>query len=400
MGYFKKHRQNITKYFHMRGKEKTQAQENQKAEIHSSGVIREMKVQGSTYQDETETVPMNIQSMKGDGVGISLRGINLFDAREKREKSVNGTFISTYDNVFYINGKVESVSVNGIYYKVENLKPNTIYTARIKQVSGKQINGQPRFYYFSRFPVVFKENIVYFDSKKVTQKVGTISFTEKELSDGVNLGVFFSDLKEDAEYINYGIRADFVEGEYTEETFPDFENYIEPKTIKINTELHGIDGYNDILTLDFANNRVEAKRKVKVANLVDLIDENAEIVANGNDYAISICVPYIWQEGTKSYCTHCKSYEEISSNRELCFEFIKEGKTHLYFYWIEQSTVDDFRAWALENDVKIAFVTEDEVIENIDFKLMKDFLPHNATSVIEVDGSNGIDLTYYDLERN
>ena len=395
MSYFRKHRYNIKKYFHMRGEEKTQSTKNQKAEVHSSGVIRKMQVQGNTYQDES----MNVQSMNGDGVSVTVRGINIYNAVSKTSRVVENIVITRQNNIFCINGTHNDRStVNGILCNVANIKPDVTYSVRLKQISGEYKNAKVSFYCYTNSPLTFKKVITSMQNNNI-ETVGTFTVTEEDLSKGIMMGVYFAELNENAEYLNCCIRADIVEGGYTKETFPDFEDYIEPKTMKIDTELHGIDGYNDILTLDFANNRVEAKRKVKVVNLVDLIDENAEIMSNNGENAITIRLPYIWQEGTKSYCSHCKSYGEIGSNKELCFEFIKGSETNLYFYWIEQTTVDEFYNWALENNVKIAFVTEDERIENIDFKLPKDFLPYNATSVIEADGSNGINVAYYDFEE-
>lgn len=403
MEHFEENRREVTSDFFIIGKEQPKIIGENSVTMHTSGVIRELNVQGRTYQEGTpiESNLITIQSMNGDGVKVLARGINVFDGVGHQKTAWFGVTLTRSNNIFTFNGEnTGSQCALGIPTNItRNLKPNTTYTCRLTKISGSFEKSDIRFYWFSgTSSLVYKGTVCSIYSPSTNSVVGQIKFTEEDIAKGIHVGVY-SYIYSTAVHDNYSVRADIVEGSYTVDTFPNFEPYIAPKSIKIDTELHGIDGYNDILTLDFANNRVEAKRKVKVVNLVDLIDENAEIRSNNGENAIIIRLPYIWQEGTKSYCSHCKLYGEIGSNKELFFELLKGSETNLYFYWIEQTTVDEFYNWALENNVKIAFVTEDETVETVDFNLPKDFLPYNLTSVIEVCGSNGIDAVYYDIEE-
>lgn len=398
MNYHKRHRANLTKRFYMRGYEKFTLGKDE-ITLHTTGIVKKLSIQGNTYQSEIPTVsnPIQIQSMKGNGVNITVKGINVFNAKDKKTSSYKGLVLESENNIFAANGKCTEIASNGLVYSVNGLKPNTEYSVRFSKISGEFTDSDIRLYHFYQNPLTFKKVLHLYGSDSISVSVKTFTFTQEEIESGVSLGVYFINKTLDAEFKNYRVRVDIVEGKFTEKNFPDYQPYIAPKTTKIDTELNGIDGYNDTLTLDYEKNTVEIVRKVKTITVADFLNENSLVTGEDGQRGIFVGCMSDYEVNTKPYCTHCKSYETNELIYDTCFEFAPSNNgSDLYFYWIEQKTVEEFYDWAKENCVRIAYVSNETETEKIDLNLPVEFLRNGVTSVISTEGSNKIEAVYYD----
>ena len=179
-----------------------------------------------------------------------------------------------------------------------------------------------------------------------------------------------------------------------------FEPYIEPITVADN-KLYGIDGYNDILTVDCAEKPIKLNKKVKSVYIKDLHPGDITVTESNGYYGVEIRNLTQWRVGTKAYCTHCKMYDsENYTEGQMCFELTSDGYlSTLYFYNTESATVDEFIAYASESNLMIAYVMESEENTELEYNLSSEILPYNATAVIEAENANGIDVIYYSLQE-
>lgn len=254
MRYFNNHRRKLIKKKFIRGT-KTTVESNGEASVKLVSTTNlplcEFEIEGNTIQKGVPSLDnqIPIENAGDNGINLTVRGINLFDAIKKDTKSAHGLSLLSENNIFYIEGVPTQQSVNGILYKVDNLKPNVSYTFRLKKMSGGGITGgtgfgQARFYVCEKF--TYKKNVCYM-SINGTECVGTYTFTEEHISNGVYCGVYFN-YSTETEFDNYSVRADIVEGEYTLDTFPEYEPYIEPVVISVPTRTWGY--YNGLQEFD------------------------------------------------------------------------------------------------------------------------------------------------------
>ena len=106
---------------------------------------------------------------------------------------------------------------------------------------------------------------------------------------------------------------------------------VKPIDVKIplNVRLCGIDGYNDILTVDWQAKKAQINKKIMYANVADLIrDGNAEIDSiqqNGNTYYDIVICNIPRGNGGTAYCTHCPT--STSQNCEMFCVFGENADT-------------------------------------------------------------------------
>lgn len=211
------------------------------------------------------------------------------------------------------------------------------------------------------------------------------------------------------------IRFRFTKGKTYDERFKiiisdtphtEYEPYKEPVIIPVNNgELAGIDGYQDILKLDFANKSAKKIERILYANVSDLIEDYGCEFDGHACFTIPNVPPRMNDENANPYtyyCTHFTSYHNdstIDANNPR-FEL---GSSELYFYFTGHNTVSDFRQWCLDNDVKIAYVPLQE--QQIDITgseigqcLLNLKLPESETVIFEVNSSvppTSLSLEYY-----
>ena len=246
MRYFDEHRRRLIKQNYIRGTRST-VESQGKTSVELVGATNlplcGFEIEGNTIQDGIPSLDnqVPVKSAGDDGINLTVRGINLFDAIKKRTKNVDGLTLISENNVFTVNGVPIKQSVYGTTYMVENLKPNVPYTFRLTKISGGGIEGgsgfgQARFYVFQGLGT-FKYMVCYMGING-TETVGTYTFTEEHLANSVYCGVYFT-YSTETEFDNFSVRADIVEGEYTLDTFPKYEPYIEPVVMSVPARTRG-----------------------------------------------------------------------------------------------------------------------------------------------------------------
>ena len=180
-----------------------------------------------------------------------------------------------------------------------------------------------------------------------------------------------------------------------------YEPYVQHLEINWDCTLMGIDGYNDILTVDCAEKSIKLNKKVNSVYIKDLHPGDMTVTESNGYYGVEIRNLTQWRVGTKAYCTHCKMYDsENYVSGQMCFELTSDGHlSTLYFYNTESATVDEFIAYASESNLMIAYVMESEENTELEYNLSSEILPYNATAVIEAENTNGIDVIYYSLQE-
>ena len=101
---------------------------------------------------------------------------------------------------------------------------------------------------------------------------------------------------------------------------------------------------------------------------------------------------YLDNVPTNYYCSHCLSYHQpdVSYNDLFCeLTFNANGGTNLFFYNIPFTAVEEFKSWANENNVTVAYplmYMEKTDLSNSDFgKTLLKLSPwEDATAIIEI----------------
>lgn len=398
MNRFKQHRRKITRSFFVRGCEKSASSNGDTLTIpSSSGVLKKLTFRGNTCQDEGASYenPMPIKNVGG----INLRGINLFNASGTNSYQENGVSVVYNDNVYRANGEsTGTIGILGEHRKLVGIKPNTPYSVRLSKLSGNFENGEIRFYLFFLNPLTYIKTVCGIWDTNTSSAVGIMSFTEEEVDRGIVMGVYTS-AKTGTKYNDYVFSADIVSGEYTKDNFPKFERYATPESLTVDTEVNGIDGYNDVLCLDFERKKYVTTKRVEQLFIGEMESVGMEFLSNNGENAVIINGINKKKDGTKSYSTHCPEYDE-NTQRDLCYQFEDiNGSTRLYFYWVKQNSIEEFLTWARNENLSIAYVLENEYQREDDLNCPCDILNYNLTTVIEVDNGSEIEAVYYDLEE-
>ena len=339
---------------------------------------------------------------------LTAKGVNIFNATTQKIYTNNGITLKSENNLFIASGIPTANDGLGNYYSVEGIKPNITYSFRLKLMEKNNSSGkcEGRFYMYTEKP-----NLTYISiacaiwNLKGNEAVGTYTFTEEQVAKGIRCGVFFV-FDTTSVFDNVTVRADIVEGDYTKDTMPPFEEYFEPVTVSsIGIDLAKIEDFSDEACVDYASKRVFKTERVLYARVSDLIDEyGAEFDGNA---AICINCALPRKDAPKNqipyFCTHFKSYQsDLTINEENpCFEITASGQ--IWFYYPPKASVDEFKSWCLENDVRIAYALLDEReadITNTEAgRNLLDFaLPSGKTVMLEVKSEitpKSIDVEYY-----
>ena len=339
---------------------------------------------------------------------LTAKGVNIFNATKQKTWTYKGITLKSENNIFIASGIGESSNNLGNYYSVEGIKPNTAYSFRLKLMEKNNSSGkcEARFYIYTEKP-----NLTYINyacaiwSLNGSEAVGTFTFTEEQIAKGISCGVYFV-FDTTSIFDNVTVRADIVEGTYTKDTMPPFEEYFEPVTVSsIGIDLAKIEDFSDEACVDYASKRVFKTERVLYKRVSDLIDEygaefdgNAAICINGalpRKDAPENQIPY--------FCTHFKSYQsDLTINEENpCFEITESGQ--IWFYYPPKRTALEFKEWCEENDVRIAYALLDEReadITNTEAgqNLLNLTLPESETVIFELSSQlspPSVNVEYY-----
>ena len=343
---------------------------------------------------------------------LTAKGVNIFNATTQKTGVYKGITLKSENNIFIASGTGESSNNLGNYYSVEGIKPNTTYSFRLKLMEKNNSSGkcEARFYLYTEKP-----NLTYINyacaiwSLNGSEAVGTFTFTEEQIAKGISCGVYFV-FDTTSIFDNVTVRADIVEGTYTKDTMPPFEEYFEPVTVSsIGIDLAKIEDFSDEACVDYASKRVFKTERVLYARVSDLIDEyGAEFDGNGAIY-ISGALPRMDapENQIPYFCTHFKSYQsDLTINEENpCFEITASGQ--IWFYYPPKRTALEFKEWCEENDVKISYALLNE--RQIDItnsecgkSLLSFALPRGKAVAFEIKSEitpKSIDVEYYSTTK-
>ena len=379
MNRLKRHRRDVTNHFSVRGYEKNAYGSGETVVLQcSSGILKELSFQGKTLQEKSYPQPINSTEISG----LKVEGINLLNTKDKSIKVENErykqieTCLTVEPSTDYTLAFDYEFNEEPIVEGTKNLR----IAGYINEGSGTtRMEGKS----FSSYE---KGRLVYnFTTKESLSESNKLFFRIPEAD-----SKFTCDMK-----ISNVI---LVKGKYS--NLP-YEPYVEPTSFTMPyITLAGIDGFNDLLTVNWKDKSVRALRRVKTAYVKDLL-ENCTVVENGGYYCAQIQGLPKWKFGTRAYCTHCKQFDADNYiNGELCFELSEyNNSNNLYFYNVSVQTLSEFTAWAEENEVMIAYVLDGEENEEIEFNLLKEILPYGVSASIMVENTVGMSAVYYSLQE-
>ena len=186
----------------------------------------------------------------------------------------------------------------------------------------------------------------------------------------------------------------------------EYEPYVEPHTCEAaNIDLAGIKNAIDTIRIDYASKKVIKTQRVLYKSVGELID------AYGAEYdgIGAICINNdqprmeIYERNIPYYCTHFISYHDDPNMGEGNPRFEVTASGQILFYYPPLRSVEEFKAWCYENDVKIAYVLENE--HQIDItnteagqNLLNLTLPEDENVIFEVSADlapSNVSLEYY-----
>ena len=413
MRYFNEHRRKLIKQNYIRGTKATVSSDTSSVVLDNFfGVIKELKIQGNTEQNQLPS-PDNFQEIKNvgnNGLEIKLRGTNLFDESLLLEGIYNykpndprpkePDVVKTDEGYEVFGNYVTYYGSNNplLLHLKKIIKPDVEYTlVRNIKTLGPKMAGMISLY-ISGSPVLS------FGNGKSGKQAKTFKFSQEQINNITHFyiyGSWLTDINEGAnktvfEYIQ------LVEGSYTVDNAPSYEPYIEPTTVSFDITLCGIDDSKDTLVIDFANKKALKKERVLYKRVSDLIEQyGATLDEQGDSWAIYINTipPKKSVDSVNYYCTHFTSYEKDSNLGIDSPRFEISGDT-IWFYYPPSMSVEEFKKWCSDNDVKIAYVLAGEYSKKIEVELPKE-LPKADTVVLEVsdDNINGLEAVYYSYEK-
>ncbi len=166
--------------------------------------------------------------------------------------------------------------------------------------------------------------------------------------------------------------------------------------------LHGIDDYCDSLKVDAVGRTVFKREQILFERVSQLLDgRDAEFIVT--DMGKAVCIKNLekHKEGATSYCTH---FIENGEGELPCFELAggDSGGSDLYFYNVEQNSLEEFIEWLNDNNVTVAYVLDNERNESVEARsLLNVATPYGQDCILRVVSEvqpRRLDVIYYALE--
>lgn len=317
--------------------------------------------------------PQDIKVVTGKNK-VVYKGINSIDTRNFPDVSKIGITIKNEKGYPIVNGTSTAAGRYNNNLEEFTLLPGK-YTMFVPQYSTNGIAVTISLGYNNKVITGWSIN-------NKTENLKTITLKE-ELT--VNqLRMWFG---EGYEFENYEMKIMLIEGEYTKETIPDYEPYIEPKEFDLdltgenyNYELAGTGEYKDCF---FKNEKTNPNYNAKLDENEWYLKQNiAKYIFNGSEN---------WQKSTTKTLTQVFRYDVISTpsddNLGLCNYFImQEGDTEKFsilkqpqgsnlYFAINKSTADtveEFKTWLSNHNVVLYYPLQTSEY----IKIPKDITPY------------------------
>ena len=401
MNYFNNHRRKLIKQNYIRGTKATVQGSVPKLELEDTVALPpcKLEIEGNADQKQYEGAPQYIEAVSD--FKLTVRGKNLFN----EELLLSHKHITKVDNGYSLNEYFISFSRydnpnHPLVNIFKSLKPNTDYTITYEVLSAwKNSSG--------RIVILDKDSIALAQTGVgVGRRIKTFNFTQEQI-DNIYTIYIYGTAQTQVEITPTVMKSfQLLEGAYTIDTLPSYTPYIEPAVYDVSSvELAGIDNINDTLTVDYANGKAIKTERVLYKSVGELIDAcGAEYDGIGAIY-INNDQPRmeIYERNIPYYCTHFISYHDDPNMGEGNPRFEVTASGQIWFYYPPLRSVEEFKAWCYENDVKIAYVLENE--HQIDMtnteacqNLLNLTLPEGESVIFEVNSKlppKSMTLEYY-----
>lgn len=383
--------------------------------------IEAIEIQGKTEQNGTpdKDTPVDIVSTGDNGLKVEVRGVNLWSSKRKYSQNLN------YE---IIDSSTVKIKANG-----SNIVPAYCFSI--------DIGGKGGGYKFSfdlkakNTPdIATKNTISVYYSNSSSVSTGTLAAQKKmsfdtdtfahnrftvAIPEGYQyLGINFYGSTGPATFENYEAVLTNLQCTLTDD-YIDFEPYFEPTGVSINTQLCGIDGYYDALTVDWSNSTVRKRAKIESINIKDCKIERLGVyntkkflmyyIDGVRPPLVNEARPFGWGLCTHGRWAEYNVYAEGLSEENLTIS-LYNGNIALYIpksfglpIVNEQSsyhtaTVEALLEWIGDRDIIISYIAKDDNEEDLTDKLSSLFSLSTkkcSNNILEAQGASKITVTYY-----
>lgn len=323
--------------------------------------------------------PQPIVSCSDNGIDVTVRGTNVFDARDYKSITQSDLHIECIDNVYTVTGSMFSKdNACGILYPID-LKVSGNYRVKAENISGTAVGTFRVLLYV--FVEDEYENSSMILSTKQTVGYNLLTFTDEQVSKGIKLGLYV-ETSSNVTFDNYCVRINVAKGGIN----TPYEPYFEPYTTHIPVKLYDIDGHKDRLHLNFYDTCV-VFNKIKRWSVKEILEANkyhpngayCEFESNGVKGIGLNMSGYPAMPGERSYCTHALT----TVSDDLYYNLVG---TEWQFFNYPQDTAEEFIEWAIANNVTVAYVEAPVDAYTVDWFDFAELKAHtkNQTNIIEV----------------
>ena len=347
--------------------------------------IEVIEIQGKTEQNGTpdKDTPVDIVSTGDNGLKVEVRGKNLCDI---------SYFEKNYTEAVYNYVKIYVGKGNSVTVSIDRKLPSGLG------------------FYFCVFygPYTGSSGLPFwvYHSTAETYKYRTFISEQDYIYLNIN---GFKNFKENVQYLQVEINDHATE----------YEPYFEPTGVSINTQLCGIDGYYDALTVDWSNSTVRKRAKIESINIKDCKIERLGVyntkkflmyyIDGVRPPLVNEARPFGWGLCTHGRWAEYNVYAEGLLEENLTIS-LYNGNIALYIpksfglpIVNEQSsyhtaTVEALLEWIGDRDIIISYIAKDDNEEDLTDKLSSLFSLSTkkcSNNILEAQGASKITATYY-----
>lgn len=180
---------------------------------------------GVMIMPNTAGLGINSLEFLGNTEQKQYKGYNVYNAISYKSSTSYGVTVTCENNIFTVKGTSEiDATIIPIQIPIE-LLPNVTYTGRITKISGEYFPKSLSFYIYKKKPSL-TWNAVFgsLSSASTNASVGKKAFTTEEIDSELVGGLCFA--INAGQSVDYTVRLDIIEGDYTRDTMPEYEPYV------------------------------------------------------------------------------------------------------------------------------------------------------------------------------